>query len=34
LAVPGRYGARGFIVTTSGVNTANMIFSTWLYIQR
>jgi putative membrane protein len=27
LAVPGRYGARGFIVTTSGVNTANAIFS-------
>ncbi len=27
LAVPGRYGARGFIVTTSGVNTANTIFA-------
>ncbi|MCQ4333291.1 tripartite tricarboxylate transporter permease [Natronomonas sp. F2-12] len=27
LAVPGRYGARGFIVTTSGVNTANAIFA-------
>jgi putative membrane protein len=25
LVVPGRYGARGFIVTTSGVNTANTI---------
>ena len=28
LAVPGRYGARGFIVATSGVNTANTIFAT------
>jgi putative membrane protein len=27
LAVPGRYGARGFIVATSGVNTANTIFA-------
>jgi putative membrane protein len=27
LAVPGRYGARGFVVTTSGVNTANAIFA-------
>jgi putative membrane protein len=27
LAVPGRYGARGFVVTTSGVNTANTIFA-------
>jgi putative membrane protein len=27
LAVPGRYGARGFIVTTSGVNTANTVFA-------
>ena len=25
LAVPGRYGARGFVVATSGVNTANSI---------
>lgn len=27
LAVPGRYGARGFVVVTSGVNTANTIFA-------
>jgi len=27
LAVPGRYGARGFVVATSGVNTANAIFA-------
>lgn len=27
LAVPGRYGARGFIVATSAVNTANTIFA-------
>jgi putative membrane protein len=27
LAVPGRYGARGFIVATSGVNTANTVFA-------
>ncbi len=27
LAVPGRYGARGFVVATSGVNTANSIFA-------
>lgn len=27
LAVPGRYGARGFVVATSGVNTANTIFA-------
>jgi putative membrane protein len=27
LAVPGRFGARGFVVTTSGVNTANSIFA-------
>lgn len=27
LAVPYRYGARGFVVTTSGVNTANTIFA-------
>jgi putative membrane protein len=27
LAVPGRHGARGFLVTTSGVNTANTIFA-------
>ena len=27
LATPGRYGARGFVVTTSGVNTANTIFA-------
>ena len=26
-AVPGRHGARGFLVTTSGVNTANTIFA-------
>lgn len=26
-AVPGRYGARGFIIMTSGVNTANTIFA-------
>lgn len=26
-AVPGRYGARGFVVTTSGVNTANTVFA-------
>ena len=26
-AVPGRYGARGFVVATSGVNTANTIFA-------
>lgn len=27
LTVPGRHGARGFVVTTSGVNTANAIFA-------
>ena len=27
LAVPGRYGARGFVVATSGVNTSNTIFA-------
>ncbi len=27
VAVPGRYGARGFVVATSGVNTANTIFA-------
>ncbi|WP_254537928.1 tripartite tricarboxylate transporter permease [Halomarina litorea] len=27
LAVPGKYGARGFVVATSGVNTANTIFA-------
>ena len=27
LAVPGRYGARGFVVATSGVNTANTVFA-------
>ena len=27
LAVPGRYGARGFVVATSGVNTANCVFA-------
>lgn len=27
LAVPGRYGSRGFLVATSGVNTANTIFA-------
>ena len=27
LAVPGRHGARGFLVTTSGVNTANTVFA-------
>jgi putative membrane protein len=27
LAVPGRYGARGFVVATSGVNTANAVFA-------
>ena len=27
LAVPGRHGARGFVVTTSGVNTANAVFA-------
>ncbi|MFC6836021.1 tripartite tricarboxylate transporter permease [Halomarina ordinaria] len=27
LAVPGRYGGRGFIVATSGVNTANTVFA-------
>jgi putative membrane protein len=27
LAVPGRFGARGFVVTTSGVNTANTVFA-------
>jgi putative membrane protein len=26
-ATPGRYGARGFVVTTSGVNTANTVFA-------
>jgi putative membrane protein len=31
-AVPGRYGARGFIVTTSGVNTANAIFALFALI--
>ena len=32
LAVPGRYGARGFVVTTSGVNTANTIFALFALI--
>jgi putative membrane protein len=27
LAVPGRYGARGFVIATSGVNTSNAIFA-------
>ncbi|MFW5963267.1 MAG: tripartite tricarboxylate transporter permease [Natronomonas sp.] len=27
LTVPGRHGARGFVVTTSGVNTANCVFA-------
>jgi len=27
LAVPGRYGARGFVVATSGVNTSNAVFA-------
>lgn len=27
VAVPGRYGGRGFVVATSGVNTANTIFA-------
>lgn len=27
VAVPGRYGGRGFIVATSGVNTANTVFA-------
>jgi len=27
LAVPGRFGARGFVVATSGVNTANTVFA-------
>ena len=27
IAVPGRYGARGFVVTTSAVNTGNTIFA-------
>jgi putative membrane protein len=27
VAVPGRYGARGFVVATSGVNTANTVFA-------
>ncbi|PSP96803.1 hypothetical protein BRC94_11505 [Halobacteriales archaeon QS_5_70_17] len=27
LAVPGRFDARGFVVTTSGVNTANTVFA-------
>lgn len=27
VAVPGRYGARGFVVATSGVNTANSVFA-------
>lgn len=27
LAVPGRHGARGFLVATSGVNTANTVFA-------
>ena len=27
LAVPGRYGARGFVIATSGVNTANAVFA-------
>ncbi|MFC7226767.1 tripartite tricarboxylate transporter permease [Salinirubellus salinus] len=26
-ATPGRYGARGFLVTTSGVNTSNSVFA-------
>ncbi|CAI50314.1 DUF112 family protein [Natronomonas pharaonis DSM 2160] len=32
LAVPGRYGARGFIVATSGVNTANTVFALFALI--
>ena len=32
LAVPGRYGARGFVVATSGVNTANTIFALFALI--
>jgi putative membrane protein len=27
VAVPGRYGGRGFVVATSGVNTANSVFA-------
>lgn len=27
VAVPGRYGGRGFVVATSGVNTANTVFA-------
>jgi putative membrane protein len=27
VAIPGRYGGRGFIVATSGVNTANSVFA-------
>jgi putative membrane protein len=32
LAVPGRYGARGFVVATSGVNTANSVFALFALI--
>ena len=32
LAVPGRYGARGFLIATSGVNTANAIFALFALI--
>ncbi|PSQ44419.1 hypothetical protein BRD14_01230 [Halobacteriales archaeon SW_5_68_122] len=31
-AVPGRYGARGFVVATSGVNTSNAIFALFALI--
>ena len=30
-ATPGRYGARGFLVTTSGVNTANSVFALFAF---
>lgn len=32
VAVPGRFGARGFIVATSGVNTANTVFALFALI--
>lgn len=32
VAVPGRFGARGFVVATSGVNTANTIFALFALI--
>jgi putative membrane protein len=32
LAVPGRYGARGFVVVTSGVNTANTVFALFAFV--